>query len=124
MKYIEETTHDYVPIWEKKKFKTILPKDSIETTIFTFIHNNHINSFIEYLNDIKKRNPYITFNLLEHHSLEVKNVKTGKRLLIVYNGLIWILNCSIYKIYNIPYSHHLELNIKNTIIYINKFIYN
>ena len=121
--YNKEFRNDYVPMWEKKKIKKVLQSDKIETIIFTYIHPNYINSFIEYLNDIKIKNPHIILNLLEYNSLELKNIKTGKRLLIVYNGLIWILNCSIYKIYTIPYSHHLELSIKNSIIYINKFIY-
>ena len=121
--YVKKNIDDYVPIWKKKKFKKVLSNNQIETIIFTYIHQNHINSFIEYLNDIKIKNSHIIFNLLEHSSLEIKNIKNGKRLLVVYNELIWILNCSIYKIYSIPYSHHLELNIKNTIIYINKFIH-
>ena len=74
------------------------------------------------MNNIKIKNSHIIYNLLEHYSLEIINIKTGKKLLVVYNGLIWILNCSIYKVYTIQYSHHLELDIKKSIIHINKFI--
>jgi hypothetical protein len=112
----------YIPIWKKKIIKKSYHNDPIETIIFTYLRPNNIKLFVEYLNNITKKYSNITLKLLEHHSLEIKNIYTGKKLLIVYNALIWILNSSIYKVYGIQSSNHLELNIEYCLIYINKFI--
>ena len=107
---------DYIPIWNKKRNKTLILNEYIIITVITKDFYQHFSNL---LNFIKIQHSYILIENNHDYSIKIRNLHINYTLTIVYQPMKWLMITHIenlHKIMNVSYNSKNYYDTYKTII--------